>query len=130
MEMNIYSQCSDFKLTNQKCFSNGASWSEDLAQELDTGNVMSADLIPFLSTFEGVLTYQLQGRDTKPDNQPGATHIRFLVAWKSEGYKKFLLFVHLIEYDDEVNWNRIKLEKHYQRYISQVSTYTDPIKDA
>jgi hypothetical protein len=56
-------------------------------------------------------------------------HIRLLVAWKSEGYKNFCVFVHLIECNKWPYWDEIRLEEYYQRYADQLSTYTGPIKD-
>jgi hypothetical protein len=129
MKINIHSQCSDFKLTDRRWFNNGADWNKKPDEKVDAGNMMSADLIPFMAAFKGVIMYELQREHVKSDDQPESTHIRFLVAWKSEGYKKFCVFIHLIEYDKGVNWNRIKLEEYYQRHSNRLSEYTGPIKD-
>jgi hypothetical protein len=129
MEVNIHNQCSNLKLTDRGCFSSGAGWNRYPDWEIDTGSMMRADLIPFLSTFKGVLTYQLQKEHVKPDDQSELPYIRLLMAWKSEGYKKFCMFIHLIECNKQINWNRIKLEEYYQGYASQLCTYTGPIKD-
>lgn len=60
MKVNIYNQCSDFRLIGGRYFSNGAYWNKEPIWEVDTGSMMSADLIHFLSTFEGILTYELE----------------------------------------------------------------------
>jgi hypothetical protein len=51
------------------------------------------------------------------------------VAWKSEGYKKFRVFVQLIECDGTFYLCDIPLEEYYQRYANQLNTYTGPIKN-
>jgi hypothetical protein len=123
MKVNIYNQCSDFELIDRKRFSTGADWNKDSDWRVDTGSMTSADLTPFLSTFEGVLTYRLEKEEVK------LTCIRLFVTWKSEGYKKFHVFVQLVEYDKRFSWNDSKLERYYQRHAKQLSAYTDPIKD-
>jgi hypothetical protein len=128
MIVNIHNQCSDFKLTNGGYFSSDADWNK-YRPRLDTDDIMSAYLISFMSTFEGVLTYELQSRYVKPGNRSEPTCIRLFVAWKSEGYKKFRVFVHMIECNKKIDWNRIKLEEYYQRYTKQLCAYTNPIKD-
>jgi hypothetical protein len=35
----------------------------------------------------------------------------------------------LIECNKGPYWNMVKLEEYYQRYASQLCTYTDPIRD-
>jgi hypothetical protein len=129
MKVNIHNQCSDFKLIEGEYFIINANYNDKPDREVDTGNMMNVDLIPFLSTFGSGLTYELQSRYDKHGNQRESTHVRFLVAWKSEGYKKFFVFVHLMEYDKWFDWDRINLKECYQRYASQFCTYTNPIKN-
>jgi hypothetical protein len=97
MKVNIHNQCSDFKLTDREYFINGTCWCEYPDREVDTDNIMRVGLIPFLSTSEGVLMYVLQRKDANFGNRSGPTCIRLFVAWKSEGYKRFFVFIHLIE---------------------------------
>jgi hypothetical protein len=123
MKVNIHNQCSGFNLTNGGYFSAGTYWNESPNGEVKSGSTTSADLTPFLSTFGGVLAYRLE------EEYAEATYIRLLVAWKSEGYKKFRVFVHLIEHEDWRDWSKVRLEEYYQRYASQLSTYTGPIKN-
>jgi hypothetical protein len=123
MKLNIHNQCSDFKLTDNGYFSNGVHWIKYPIREVDAGSMMSADLIPFLSTFEGVLTHELKKESVK------SIPIRLFVAWKSKGYKEFHVFVQLIEYDEKFFRYTTKLEMYYQRYVNQLLTYTGPIKD-
>jgi hypothetical protein len=129
MKVNIYNQCSDFKLIHLKYFSDDTLWDEDPDKEVDAGTATSIDFIPFLSTFEGALMYELRREDVESDDQSESTHILFLVAWKSEGYKKFRIFAHLIEYDGYIDWYTIRLREYYQRYTNQLCTYTGPIKN-
>jgi hypothetical protein len=129
MEMNIHNQCPDFKLTDRGYFSTGADWNEKPCLEVDTDSMKSVGLITFLSTFGGILTYKLERKHIKSVNLSESTHILLFVAWKSEGYKKFCVFVHLIEYGKWFYRREILLEEYYQRYASQFSTYTGPIKD-
>jgi hypothetical protein len=122
MRVNIYNQCPGFRrLRNPKYFINGAYWNEYPDQGVDAGSMMSVDLLPFLSTFEGILIYDL-GCIKSPNT-------RFLVTWKSEGYRKFCVFVYLVKYDDWCFWNKIKTEEYYQRYTSRLNTYTGPIEE-
>jgi hypothetical protein len=123
MKVNIHNQCSDFKLTDREYLSNSVDWDKRLDWKIDASSMTSADLTPFLSTFEGVLTYRLEKEEVK------LTCIRLFVTWKSEGYKKFHVFVQLVEYDKRFSWNDSKLERYYQRHAKQLSAYTDPIKD-
>jgi hypothetical protein len=129
MKVNIYNRCSDFKLINLGYFSNSADWNGDPDEEVDAGNMTSVDLLSSLPTFEGVLIYELQKGDDESDDQFESTHILFFVAWKAEGYKKFHMFVHLIEYDEYIDWDELKLREYYQRYANQLCTYTGPIKN-
>jgi hypothetical protein len=123
MKVNIHNRCSDLKLVCGRYFSNGACWNEDPDEEIDAGSMKSMHLTPFLSTFEGVLTYDLKRKGVEP------IYIRLLVAWKSEGYKKFRVQVHLIEYDKTFRWDIFNLNEYCQRYANQLGTYAGPIKD-
>jgi hypothetical protein len=129
MKVNIHNQCSNFKLERRGYFNIGAYYNEKPAEEVDTSSMKSVDLIPFLSTFGGVLTYVLQRKDVKPSDRFESTRIRLLVVWKSEGYKKLRTFVHLIEFNKWPRWSGAKMEEYYQRYVNQLNTYIDPIKD-
>jgi hypothetical protein len=98
MKVNIHNQCSNFKLELLGYFTNGiADWNVDLVEEVDTGSMTSVDLMPFLAMFGGVIVYEQQRKHVKPGNQTKSTVILLSVAWRSEGYKKFRVFVHLME---------------------------------
>jgi hypothetical protein len=129
MKVNIHNQRSDFVLMSGGYFINNARWIEYPDKEVYAADMMSADLLPLLSTFECGLTYVLQRNDVKPGEQLKETRIRLFVAWKSEGYKKFCVFVQLIECNKQSCWDILKIEECYQRYASQLSTYTDLIRD-
>jgi hypothetical protein len=62
-------------------------------------------------------------------NRPESTHAQLLVAWKYKGYKKVRVFIHLIECDEQIDWNEIKLRICCQRCVNQLSTYTDLTKE-
>jgi hypothetical protein len=129
MKVHIRNQCSDFKLTDGRYISTGADWNKDPGWEIDTGRLVNADLIPFQSAFEGVLSYRLQRKHVKPNNQRESTHIRLFVAWKSEDYKNFRMFVHLIKHDEPIEWNEIRLDEYYQQHANQLSRYAVPINE-
>jgi hypothetical protein len=129
MKVNIRNQCSDFKLLNRKCFSDGADWKNDPAWSIDAGSMMSVDLEPLQPTFECALICKLQRKYREVNDQSELTCIRLLVVWKSEGYKKFRVLLQLIEYTKTFCWDEIQLREYCQRYASQLSAYTDPIKD-
>jgi hypothetical protein len=59
-------------------------------------------LSPQLATFESILTYQLQRNYVKSNDQLESTYTLLFVAWKSEGYKKFRVCIHLIECDKQI----------------------------
>jgi hypothetical protein len=122
MKVNIHNQCSNFWLKNGMCFGAGIDWNKKPSGEVYTGYIMSADLIPLLATFEGALTYDLHiGVES--------TYIRLFLTWKSEAYKKFCVFVHLVECEKWSMWDKHELEEYCQRYASQLCTYTGPIRD-
>jgi hypothetical protein len=129
VEVNIHNQCSDFKLTDGDCFSDGADWNMWPDMEVMAGNMIKADLMPFLAVFEGILIYELLRKHVDPSDQTKSTLNLLLVAWKSEGYKKFHVLVQLIECNVWPYWYNFKPEEYYQRYASQLCTYTDPIED-
>jgi hypothetical protein len=128
MEVNIHNQCSDFELLYPMYFNSGANKCKH-CRRTDSVNTRNVDLVPFLSTFRGATTYILKSRYFKPSNQYDSTHIRLLVAWKSEGYKKFYVFMHILECNNWVKWDEIKLDEYCQRYARQLCTYTGPIED-
>jgi hypothetical protein len=90
--------------------------------------MMSVGLKPSLVMFEGVLAYELQSKQVQSDDQLEVSCTTLFVAWKSEGYKKFRVFVQLIEYDMGFYWYNFGRE-YYQRHVNQFSIYTHPIKD-
>jgi hypothetical protein len=130
MQVNIHNRCSDFKLTESEYFSAGADWNKHPGWDVMAGNMMKADLIPFREAFGGILMYILERKDDNLYNRPGSTFTLLLVAWESEGYKKFRVLVQLIECNKQPYWSKFKPEEYYQRYASQLYTYTGPIKDA
>jgi hypothetical protein len=129
MKVNIHNQCSDFKLTDGRYSNSDADWNGHLCWKVDAGNMMSVELIPFLSTFGGVLTCMLKSRYVNPSNPSEPTHIQLFVAWKSEGYKKLRIFVQLIRCYTFFHWNEIKLKEYYQKYACQLNAYTGPLED-
>jgi hypothetical protein len=129
MEVNVHNQCSDFELTGRGYFSNGVSWDEDSYEEIDTSSMKRIDFMLSLAVFEGALTYVLERKHVKTSTRPEPTRILLLLAWKSKCYRNFRVFVHLIEYDKAFYWDELNPEEYYQRYASQFSTYTGPIKD-
>jgi hypothetical protein len=129
MKVNIHNQCLDFNLMDRRYLGSGAYWNEHPYWKLDTNNMMSTDMIPFLSTFGGFLTYELEKKYTKPDDLSESNACRLYIGWKSENYKELHVFVQLIEYDKTFSWDKIKLKDYYQRCTNQLSTYTDPIRD-
>jgi hypothetical protein len=129
MEVNIHNQCSDLKIADRKCSSNYENWNKYPDWRVNTGNMMSVEFKSLLAMFEGALICKLQRDDVKSDDQPRPTYTLLFIAWKYEGYKRFLSFLQLIECDKEFHWNKIRPEEYYQRYASQLSTYTGPIRD-
>jgi hypothetical protein len=129
MKVNIHNQCSDFKLKYLIRYWRRLNWNKNLDVEVDTCSMTSAYLTSLLATFEGSLTYQLQRKCDKYDDQLESVSAMLFVAWKSEGYKAPRVHVCLIEYDKRIKWNGYKLGEYYQRYANQLSTYTGPIKD-
>jgi hypothetical protein len=127
--VNIYNRCLGFKLTDIRCFSTGADWNVRPDWNVDACSIMHTNLIPFQTTFEGILTYELQRKHVNPSDQAKSKHTRLFVAWSFEDYKNPRVFVHLAEYDNQIEWNGIKLEEHCQIYISQLNIYTGPIMD-
>jgi hypothetical protein len=123
MNVNVYNRCSDFDLEDRRYFSTGVDWNEKQYKNVYAGNMMSVDLMPLLSTFEDLLTYSLEKEDTE------SIYIRLFVTWKSESYKKFSVLIHLIKYEGQYAWSKSTLEEYYQRYASQLCTYTGPIRD-
>jgi hypothetical protein len=98
--------------------------------KVDAGSIMSAVSTPYLTAFEGSLTYQPQRKHVKSDDQLEPTYTLLFITWKSEGYKELCARVRLIEYDKHIKWNQYKLEEYRQKYHSQLNTYTGPIQNA
>jgi hypothetical protein len=63
MKVNIYNQCSDFKLTFRGYFGNGTNGDENPDEDVDTGSMKCVDLTPYLVAFEGAIMHKLE---TKP----------------------------------------------------------------
>jgi hypothetical protein len=114
MKVNIHNQCSNFKLINREYSSSDADWNEHSTREVD---------IDSLKASVGAIMYELR-RD-----HVGSTRIQLLVAWESRDYKKFYVYVRLIECNEALVWNEAKLNEYYQRYINRLSKYTSPIED-
>jgi hypothetical protein len=123
MKVSIHNQYSDLWLKTGRYFGIGVDWDEKPNEKIESDNTMSVDLMPLLATFEGVLTYDLKKIGV------GSTYIRLFVGWKSEGYKKFHVVAHLVEYDDWYNWGQNELEEYCRRYASRLYTYTGPIEN-
>jgi hypothetical protein len=129
MKVNFHNQCSGIKLMNGRSFASSTYWNKYPNREINAGGIMSVELLPFLSTFEGSLTYQLQRKHVRFDDQLESTYTLLLVGWKSDSYKGFRVLVQLIECDKTFSWHKITQKEYYQRYADQLSTYTGPIKD-
>jgi hypothetical protein len=123
MKVDIYNQCPDFKLTDQKCFSCGTGWNRCSSREVKADSMMSVEFKSSLEAFGGVVMYELQRKYVE------STRIQLLVAWESEDYKTFCVYVRLLECNELLVWNETRLKEYYQRYVGQLHTYTDPIKD-
>jgi hypothetical protein len=129
MEVTIHNQCSDFKLTDAAYLLNNIGWVEPPNVEIDAGSMTRVDLLPLRMAFDGGLLYFLKRKHVETDNQLESNIYRLFIGWKHEGYKKLRAFVQLIECDKTFGWDKFKPEEYFQRYISQLSTYTGPIKD-
>jgi hypothetical protein len=129
MKVNIRNQCLDFKLKDRRCFSNGAHWSIYPDLRIDSGSIMSVGLKSSLLMFEGGIMYKLQRKHVECDDQSELIYTLLFIAWKYEGYKKFCVFIQLIECYKAFHLDKIKLEEYYQRHANQLSTYTRAIKD-
>jgi hypothetical protein len=79
MKVNIHNQCSHFKLTNQVSFSTSETLNEYFAWEVEAGTMLSVDLEPPLSVFEGVLAYTLKREDVESIVQFVSTHIQLFI---------------------------------------------------
>jgi hypothetical protein len=123
MKVDVHNQCPDFKLIDQKCFSYGAEWHMSSAREVGSRNMMSIEFKYSPEAFRGVVIYKL-GR-TYVKSKP----IHLFLVWKSDGYKRFRVYVRLLEYDKPFVWSEIRLKEYYQRCTHQLHTYTDPIED-
>jgi hypothetical protein len=108
---------------DRRYLSNGAYWDKRPDWRVNAGSMMSTDLTPFLSTFGGIITYELEKKNIE------STYILLFIAWRYECYKNVRVFVQLIEGSETFDWYTTKLEMHYQRYASQFFIYTGPIKN-
>jgi hypothetical protein len=129
MKMNIHNQCSDFKLKDKEYFSTGVNWNKRHDDEVDAGSMTSGDSIQLLATFGGVTIYELRRESVESDDQRESAYTLLFVAWKSEGYKKFYVFVQLIDCDQTFSWHKIDPKEYYQRFSDQLSIYTGSIED-
>jgi hypothetical protein len=129
MKVNIHNQCSNFKLTNRIKVTNFMEWNKYPDTEVNAGSMTSAVLTSSYAVFEGGLTYRLQRKSVKSDDQLESTYTLLFITWKSEGYKILRARVGLMECDKQIKWDSYKLREYRQRYYSQLSTYTGPIKD-
>jgi hypothetical protein len=109
-------------------FSSSAGRNRYFIQEEDDDSVMNDDFRPFHASLEGALICKLQRGSVKSDDQSELIYTLF-IAWKSESYKKFRIFVHLMECDKTFLWDEIKIEEYYQNYASQLSIYTGLIRN-
>jgi hypothetical protein len=123
MKLNIHNECLDFKLKDQKYLSYDAGWKRYSVRETKVDSMMSIEFKFSLETFEGIVMYELRREYAE------STTIQLFVAWKSEGYKKFCTYVHLLECDESFVWNETRLKEYYQRYTHRLCTYTSPIKN-
>jgi hypothetical protein len=60
MKVDIYNQCSSFKLTNRERFWINMTCSKESDMKVDAGSMTSAELTSPFVAFEGSLMYQLQ----------------------------------------------------------------------
>jgi hypothetical protein len=89
--------------------------------------MMCVELVPSLAAFEDILTYELERKRIESSDRLESTPIH--VIWKSVGYEKLHVFVQLIEYDEQFNWDKVKLKDCYHHQFNQFSIYTGPIED-
>jgi hypothetical protein len=129
MKVNIHNQYSGFGLRRLSYINVSAKNVNGPDEEVDAGGMDSFDLIYLRPTFHGIITYILERKNVETGNRPELMDIRLFVAWKSEGYKKFRVFAHLIECDKQLHWSTTELDEYYQRYINQLHIYNGPIED-
>jgi TRAP-type uncharacterized transport system substrate-binding protein len=129
MKINIHNQCSNFKLKDKRMFNNCLNWNRRPNDEVDANSMTSGVSTSSWATFESIVIYRLQRKSVESDDQLKSTYTLLFIVWKSEGYKKFSVFVQLIDCDKTFSWRKIDQEEYYQRYASQLSTYTGPVKD-
>jgi hypothetical protein len=129
MEVNIPNRYSSFESKYRGYFSGSADWNEYSVQEVDDKNTISVDSKSSPDRFKGALICKLQKVDVKSDAQFESIYTLLLIVWKYEGHKKFRVFVRLMECDKAFHWDKVTLEEYYQKYASQLRTYTGSIKD-
>jgi hypothetical protein len=138
MKVNIHNQYSSFQLRYWGNWTSGIVKYRDFVQKVDDGSMTIVDFKSPLTMFEGVLICKLQRKSVESDDQSEnfesddqseSTCILLLVAWKSEDYKNFYMFTHLVEHEKQFRWSLAKLEEYCQRYANQLCIYSDPIKD-
>jgi hypothetical protein len=129
MQINIHNQCLGFRLLRSEFFSRGIDWNVRPDWGMNPGDMKSIGLKSPLAVFEGVLMCELKREHFEIGLLSNATDIRLLVSWKSEGYGKFCVHVHLIDYSGYTNWSTAQLKGYYQRYAHQLRAYTGPLED-
>jgi hypothetical protein len=129
IKMNIHNQCSHVKLKDKRVFNSGLNWNKGLGDEVDAGSMASAVSTTSWAIFESIVIYRLQRKSVESDDQLESTYTLLLVALRSEGYKKFRVFIQMIDCDKTFSWRRIDQDEYYQKYTNLLCTYTDPIKD-
>jgi hypothetical protein len=129
-QMGVYirNNCSDLWLTDRRVFSD-THWDIFNSQEIDPEYDEVIKFMPSLTESEGALTYRLQGKHVKSDNQNESTYTLLFVSWKLEGYKNLRACWRLIECDKQTKWNETKLEEYCKKYVSQPCAYADPINN-
>jgi hypothetical protein len=128
MTVLICNRCSDFGLKLGGSYISGAE-SKAYDQKADNDNTRYFGLSTVLEDFKGIIMYGLERKHFKLGNRHEQTRTLLLIAWESEGYKKFRVFVRLVECNKWPLWGSAELEEHFQRYTNQLCTYTGPIKD-
>jgi hypothetical protein len=89
MKLNIHNQCPNFKLINLNWSVFRIKVDKELDRKIDARSMMSAVFTSPWAEFDGALTYELQKKSVKSDDQLESTSTRLFIAWKPEGYNVF-----------------------------------------
>jgi hypothetical protein len=127
--VNIRNQCSNFKLINGKYYYSDSCMDFHSSKEVETGCTNRLNFKPSLITFGSAILYQLQRKDIKSDDRLESTTTLLFITWKFEGYKELSVLVQLLECDKTFRWSKFSSREYYRKYVNQLCTYTDPIKD-